>query len=147
MPSQRYLFPHRHLLGIQPLSTQDITAIEARNRDSSGSLQAIISSIQAGNQEVVAQLTEALGHMQFQDVLRQRVQQVEAAMSELGEHTRWILDHLAAPDWDGALTPTLKDRLDQHSAAYVMASQRTSHAQALGGQTHASTDGPAIELF
>jgi aspartate carbamoyltransferase catalytic subunit len=27
MPSERYLFPHRHLLGIQPLSPQDITAI------------------------------------------------------------------------------------------------------------------------
>jgi len=27
MPSERYLFPHRHLLGIQPLSAQDITAI------------------------------------------------------------------------------------------------------------------------
>jgi aspartate carbamoyltransferase catalytic subunit len=27
MPSQRYLFPHRHLLGIEPLSPQDITAI------------------------------------------------------------------------------------------------------------------------
>jgi methyl-accepting chemotaxis protein len=127
--------------------TQEITAIEARNRDSSGSLQAIIASIQSGNQEVVAQLTEALGHMQFQDVLRQRVEQVEAAMTELGEHTRWILDHLAAKDWDGSLAPTLQDRLDRHGASYVMASQRTSHAQALGGQAHASTDGPAIELF
>jgi len=27
MPSERYVFPHRHLLGIQPLSPQDITAI------------------------------------------------------------------------------------------------------------------------
>ena len=27
MTSERYLFPHRHLLGIQPLSPQDITAI------------------------------------------------------------------------------------------------------------------------
>ena len=27
MPSERYVFPHRHLLGIQPLSPQDITAL------------------------------------------------------------------------------------------------------------------------
>ena len=27
MPSERYLFPHRHLLGIEPLSARDITAI------------------------------------------------------------------------------------------------------------------------
>jgi aspartate carbamoyltransferase catalytic subunit len=27
MPSERYLFPHRHLLGIEPLSPQDITSL------------------------------------------------------------------------------------------------------------------------
>jgi len=27
MPSSRYIFPHKHLLGIEPLSAQDITAI------------------------------------------------------------------------------------------------------------------------
>ena len=27
MPSERYVFPHRHLLGIQPLSPRDIMAL------------------------------------------------------------------------------------------------------------------------
>ena len=27
MPSERYVFPHRHLLGIEPLSPRDITAL------------------------------------------------------------------------------------------------------------------------
>jgi len=127
--------------------TQEVSGLEARQRASSDGLQAIIASIQHGNDDVVTQLTEAFGHLQFQDVLRQRVQQVEAALDELGDHTRGLLGHLAAPDWQGHLAPTLKERLENQTGAYVMASQRRSHAQALGGPGLGSPDGPAIELF
>jgi methyl-accepting chemotaxis protein len=110
-------------------------------------MRAIIEQVQASNDELVTRLSEALGHIQFQDVVRQRVEQVELALRELTEHTGLMAGRLSDPGWDGRSSPTLKERLDLHMANYVMSSQRQSHTATLGGPDQGSSDGPAIELF
>ena len=125
---------------------QDIGSIEARFDTTSQELMTIMGSIRSNNDEAMTQLSEALGYIQFQDVVRQRVEQVERALLELTEHTQGMAGKLADGAWDGTLRPTLEERLAEHRQGYVMASQRDSHAQILGGHDQGG-DGPAIELF
>jgi methyl-accepting chemotaxis protein len=126
---------------------QNIGDLEKRFNTASGEMRQIIESVQTSNNDLVAQLAEALGQIQFQDVVRQRVEQVGKALQELTEHTRMITGKLAEEGWDGTLSPTLKERLDRHVGSYVMNSQREIHAAVLGANLPGSADGPAIELF
>ena len=107
----------------------------------------VMDNIRQCNDDVVTQMSEALGYIQFQDVVRQRIEQVERALQEVGEHAGLLAGNLGKGGWDGILRPTLKQRLDQHMSGYVMASQRDAHATAFGGAGQGGQDGPAIELF
>ncbi len=124
----------------------DIRAMEARFVEDSGLLLDVIQGVEAGNQDIVMRLSEALGYIQFQDVVRQRLEQVGMALRELGEHFKRLDDYWGHPDWDGSLQPSLKDRLDGHLERYVMSSQRQTHASVTGGVS-LGDDRPQIELF
>ncbi len=126
---------------------QDIGDLENRFNAASGEMRQILEGVQTSNDDLVVQLSEALGHIQFQDVVRQRVEQVDHALEELSEHTRILVARLGEAAWDGSLDPTLRDRLERHRGNYVMSSQRNTHAAAVGGAAPAGADGPAIELF
>jgi len=126
---------------------QNISDLESRFNGASGEMRKIIGHIQTGNDDLVTQLAEALGQIQFQDVVRQRIEQVGMVLQELTEHTQMVTGRLAEDSWDGALDSTLEGRLDQQMGGYVMNSQREIHAAILGGNAPCSADGPAIELF
>ena len=106
----------------------------------------VMQGVEAGNQDIVMRLSEALGYIQFQDVVRQRLEQVGIALRELDEHLRGLGEHLGHPDWDGHVQPSLKARLDGHLARYVMSSQRQTHVS-VTGQTAETDERPRIELF
>ncbi len=124
----------------------EIRATEARFAEGSGLLLEVIQGVEAGNQDIVMRLSEALGYIQFQDVVRQRLEQVGIALRELDEHLQGLGDHLGHPDWDGHVQPSLKARLDGHLARYVMSSQRQTHVS-VTGQTADTDERPRIELF
>jgi methyl-accepting chemotaxis protein len=126
---------------------QDLASSEERFHSCSDQIKGAIGDIHANNTDVVAQLSEALGYLQFHDVVYQRVGQVEKALQELGEHAEAMAESTADPSWDGALHPTLKERLDHHLSTYVMASQHDTHAAVIGEDSPTHSDGPAIELF
>jgi len=126
---------------------QDIGVIEDHFHVTSGQLLTFMGAIRDSNNDSVTQLTQALGYIQFQDVVRQRVEQVELALQEVTEHAELMIGHLGDEAWDGTLRPSLKQRMDQHLSGYVMASQRDAHTAALGGHGSGRGDGPAIELF
>jgi len=132
----------RQLRGI----LEEVEALEARYAEAGGQLQGVLGTLRGSNAEVVAQLTGALGQLQFQDVLRQRLEQVGHGLEDLAGHARELSLSLADGAWEGAGRATLEERLARHAASYVMASQRSAHAQVLGG-TKAEDSGPAIELF
>ena len=124
----------------------EIRVMETRFTEGSGLLLEVIQGVEAGNQEIVTRLSEALGYIQFQDVVRQRLEQVGIALRELGEHLQGLDDYWGHPDWDGSLPTSLKKRLDGHLERYVMSSQRQTHA-AVTGEVVASDERPQIELF
>ncbi|MEO8135554.1 MAG: hypothetical protein ABI831_16440 [Betaproteobacteria bacterium] len=106
----------------------------------------IMSGIDEGNKEIVDRLSDALGRLQFQDVMRQRVEQVQHALRELNEHFSGLASRMLDVEWDGSVSPPLKIRLDAHLDSYLMDSQRNAHA-AISGTPTSDSDRPAIELF
>jgi len=121
----------------------DIAEMERRFAEADHFMQTLMAAVEAGNQQVLQQLSDALGYIQFQDVVRQRVEQVQQALREMDGHFE-ELRQLAG----GQPAQTLQQKLDGHLAQYVMEGQRRVHADTLGRPGAApATARPAIELF
>lgn len=127
-----------------------ITKIDNMQRSfsaSSQSLLEIIDGVKTGHQIIVEQLSEALGKIQFQDVIRQRVEQVQTALGELDDHLQSMADQMVDSPWDPETMVTMHQRLENQVASYVMQSQREAHEKETGKNTAPSDDRPKIELF
>jgi methyl-accepting chemotaxis protein len=124
----------------------EITEIERVFVDSSQMLLDVMQGVETGNRDMVVLLSDAMGQLQFQDVVRQRVQQVTSALTGLDEHLQALTRRMADPQWDGQSEHPLQQRLDAHLDSYVMHSQREAHA-AVTGKTDTDDARPAIELF
>ncbi len=129
----------------------DIEQMQDRFAEASQDMEKIIAGVDRGHGSISLCLTEAMGHMQFHDVLRQRVEHVQAAMLELDQHLQSMTDQLIDHPWDPATMTTLKDRLEAHIKSYVMQSQIDAHQAAMGtapaAGAGAANDRPKIELF
>jgi len=87
-------------------------------------------------EQSVNRLSQALGHIQFQDVMRQRMEHVQEALGEMRDHLLHLSGKLASFTWEGELEQTFKQILAAHLNRYRMASQtRTHHAVAAGNRT------------
>ncbi len=118
----------------------DLADMEKRFADTSHFMQVVMGSVEAGNQQVLQQLSDALGYIQFQDVVRQRIEQVQYALREMDEHLQQL-------GQGTALQRTLQQRLDAHLTRYVMEDQRQAHAESLGAVQPSPAARPPIELF
>lgn len=68
-------------------------------------------------------IRDIAGQTKLQDVMRQRVEQVEQALVELTAHTRLMITKISEDAWDGIFALPLKERLDQQLNHYVMNSR------------------------
>ncbi|MCV2361981.1 methyl-accepting chemotaxis protein [Paucibacter sp. DJ1R-11] len=111
-------------------------------------LRKIIDDVKIGHVDIVSKLSDALGAIQFHDVMRQRVEPVQSGLIELNGHLQLLADQLIDGPWDQAQNATMQQRLDQQVASYVMQSQVQTH-RAVVGQTREETsqERPKIELF
>ncbi len=107
----------------------------------------VISEVDSSYQESINRLSEALGHIQFQDVMRQRMEHVQAALVEMRDHMVMLNERLENPGWDGQLNNTFEKMLAGHLDQYRMASQTVTHLAVSGGAARADDNRPAIELF
>jgi methyl-accepting chemotaxis protein len=103
--------------------------------------------VDANCQESVIGLRKAMGHIQFQDVMRQRMEHVQSALIEMRDHMQRLMRKAARPSWDGQLDPTFKTLLAAHLDTYSMASQTVTHNSADGAVSTARDECPAFELF
>jgi methyl-accepting chemotaxis protein len=121
--------------------------MHARFAAGSASLLDIVEGVRTGHLEIVDKLSEALGQIQFHDVIRQRIAQVQGAMQELNGHLQNVADQMHDKPWDREGLVSLTQRLEQQVSRYVMASQHLAHKTATGVEV-VPTDGlPKIELF
>ena len=107
----------------------------------------VIAGVDAGYQECVDQLSQALGHIQFQDVMRQRMEHVQEALREMREHLQDLATRPDDQNWDGQLKCTFKSLLDAHLGRYRMASQTMTHMAIAGKTGKQDHSRPSIELF
>lgn len=110
-------------------------------------LLAVISEVDLSYAETVQRLSEALGHIQFQDVMRQRMEHVQEALTDMRDHLEQLCAKSDDPGWDGHLGRTFKSILETHLSQYKMASQTVTHLAVSGGALEADHSRPAIELF
>jgi methyl-accepting chemotaxis protein len=112
-------------------------AAEAFARIAAGSTEALQTTSAHGHR-IGAHITQALGAMQFQDIVRQRLQQVGESLERLGLHAGWLAEalqqHRPVESVESSLLQPMED-------AYVMHGQRRVHG------TAPREAGPPIELF
>jgi methyl-accepting chemotaxis protein len=108
---------------------------------------AVISDVETGHQQSVERLVQAMGHIQFQDVMRQRMEHVQLALVEMRDHLLRLSEARDRPGFDGLFETTFKALLDAHLDTYRMASQTVTHLAVAGGTSQGDQGRPAIELF
>ncbi|PXW98003.1 methyl-accepting chemotaxis protein [Sphaerotilus hippei] len=99
------------------------------------------SDMQSGMDTVTTDIVTALGQMQFQDVNRQLLEQVEVALTSLSEHAA----ALYALVGQNAPPPPqqLRDLMDRWTDSYVMHEQRVAHHETLGRKPYTGAGAPA----
>jgi methyl-accepting chemotaxis protein len=91
-------------------------------------------------------ISDALGVLQTQDIMRQQLENIEMSLDTLDAHiVEWDQQLTSAPDRPDLL-PNLGKRLDELFSRYVMHQQRNAHLTAIG-EVPDQTGLPRIELF
>jgi methyl-accepting chemotaxis protein len=72
---------------------------------------------------------------------------VQKALEELNDHLQNMADQMVDKPWDPQTMVTLRQRLDQQVASYVMKSQVETHQSVTGKKKAPTDDRPKIELF
>ncbi len=107
----------------------------------------VITEVDANYAESVARLTQALGHIQFQDVMRQRMEHVQEALVEMRDHMQSMSEKVLDFVWQGDFDHTFREMLEAHKARYRMASQTITHLNVAGGENNQNHSQLAVELF
>ena len=107
----------------------------------------VLRGVETGHKEMEDRLLKVLGHIQFQDVMRQRMEHVQSALIEMRDHLQELSAIAGDPAWDGQLDVTFNGMLAGHLNKYHMASQTATHLAVAGDISQSCQEGPAIELF
>lgn len=126
---------------------EDLGAMQEEFSKNGDLLLGVISEVETNYAESVSRLSGAMGHIQFQDVMRQRMEHVQEALLTLCEHLQELSEIPENPNWDGNLDRTFRTILDSHLSQYRMASQTMTHLAVSGNAANADQGCPAIELF
>ncbi len=109
----------------------------------------VIDGVNDGHSALLGMITNAMGTVQFHDVMRQRIAQVQTGMEEIDSHLTGIADQLNDVAWDPASMTSMRQRLEEQVRQYVMQSQLETHRTVLGQELadHSLDEQPKIELF
>jgi methyl-accepting chemotaxis protein len=125
----------------------DLTEMQKDFSHSSKLQLEMVFDVEAGHQVGVRHLLEAMGHIQFQDMMRQRMEHVQEALMEMRDHLLRLTETENRPGLDGLFDTTFKTLQEAHLGKYRMASQTVTHLAVAGGDLGADYSRPAIELF
>jgi len=125
----------------------DMTELQQDFNHSSQFALEVITDVEAGHQEGTNRLMEAMGHVQFQDVMRQRLEHVQGALVDMREHLQGLSGKIDDPEWDGHLDVSFKEILAAQVGSHKMASQDTAHHAVVGSMSDSNHGHPSIELF
>ena len=103
-------------------------------------LSQLSTDMDSGMSSVNGDIISALGDMQFQDINRQLLEQINAALASLSEHFAQIYALI-----DGKAPPPpvlLEELLGRWTQNYVMNAQRVAHDRGTKGESAAATEAP-----
>jgi methyl-accepting chemotaxis protein len=126
---------------------QQLADIQQQFRQGTQLLLEVLRGVETGHKEMEDCLLQVLGHIQFQDVMRQRMEHVQCALAEMRDHLQMLSTQSNDPSWDGKLDATFNEMLADHLGRYHMASQTATHLAVAGDISESGHNGPAIELF
>jgi methyl-accepting chemotaxis protein len=108
----------------------------------------VLVTVNDSSQRLTQMFMDALASIQFQDVIRQQIEQVNSALERLDSHSNMLAQRLEHfEDLEFKLVP-LTQHMDELYGSYVMSSQREAHAQATGQTGSGAPDPhPKVELF
>ncbi len=107
-------------------------------------VQEVLASTREANKELGRQVMEGLASIQFQDIARQRLEQVAGALDEMSNHADLLVKRLRTGGGD-PVPPFVPDGL---VLGYTMEEQRIIHDRATGvAEASSAEEGPSIELF
>jgi methyl-accepting chemotaxis protein len=125
----------------------DLGEMQSEFASNSQLLLDVIKEVDANYKESVSRLTQALGHIQFQDVMRQRMEHVQEALVEMRDHLQHMSEKAFDFVWEGEFDRHFKQMLEAHKSRYRMASQTATHLHIAGGKNDQDHSRPAVELF
>ena len=127
----------------------DLTGMQMEFNKNGQLLLEVITEVDENYAENVQRLSQALGHIQFQDVMRQRMEHVQEALTEMREHMLFLSEKSFDLVWQGKFEHTFKELLAAHRGKYRMASQHITHTNVVSGGAASEQDHsrPSIELF
>lgn len=115
----------------------------------------VVETIQASSRDLTTMFMETLASVQFQDIVRQQLEQVLKALDTLDNYCQMLASNLEDAENSPENYKSLKTHLDELYSSYVMDSQRVTHTKAIS--TNASKKpasvaakpaaSPKIELF
>jgi len=103
------------------------------------------SNMHEGMEGITTDIIDAMGHMQFQDINRQLLEQVESALGSLSDHSAALY---ALVGGDAPPPPEALEKLmERWVEGYVMEEQRVAHNEirAIGAHRSRKGDAPAQE--
>jgi methyl-accepting chemotaxis protein len=125
---------------------ENLSSIEDRFKTASLHLEDVIYSIDFANKVISQEVSVVLGELQFQDVLRQRIEHVSNGLDFLGGFAQKT--QLWLEGTEELQNQRLNEHLEELKDKYVMQAQRATHDAVLGNQTSASDNSTLkIELF
>jgi methyl-accepting chemotaxis protein len=125
----------------------DLSRMQQDFNENDQAMRALIIKVDDNCQESVVGLRRAMGHIQFQDVMRQRMEHVQKALVEMRDHMQRLSETRLDSSWDGQLDFTFKALLAAHLDTYSMASQTVTHNSADGAVSTRGNECPVFELF
>lgn len=125
----------------------DLAGMQREFSGNSLLLLQVISEVDEGYETGVLRLTEALGHIQFQDVIRQRLDHVQESLVQMRDHLTGIESNLVDPQWNGQFSTSFETLLAGHRDRYRMLSQVLTHNAIVEIESEPGNANTSIELF
>jgi methyl-accepting chemotaxis protein len=104
-----------------------------------------LSKVESENESIAQPVMDAMGNIQFQDIVRQQLKQLISMAEMVGNHMRTVGAALDEPHGDFSAT-SLSQKLDGQFGSYVMERQFVTHLSAQG-QASTTEAVASIELF
>jgi len=123
-----------------------ITEMESLFSHIGSVISEVIYQVDKQNVVVVEVVTDLLGRVQFQDVVRQKLEAVIEQIKAISEYNKALLRWLASPETEGK-PKEIEELLETFYKSYVMESQRDVHERTVNKVSGGREEAPKIELF